>query len=52
MSEDSFGALLAMEHTLASALADMVDDGAFDEEYAMTLADRILYENGKALFAL
>ncbi len=52
MSEDSCGALLAMEHTLALTLSEMVEDGAFDIEYAMMLADGILYGNGKKLFGL
>lgn len=52
MPEDSCGALLAMEHTLSKALAEMVCDGAFDLPYAEYLARRILRENGKALFGI
>lgn len=51
MSEDAFGALLAMEHTLSKALGEMADDGAFDIDYAVYLSQRILYQNGKELFS-
>lgn len=52
MPEDSRGALIAMEHTLACALGEMVDDGAFDVSYAVYLASRILYGNAKDLFGI
>ena len=50
MPEDSYGALLAMEHALSKALSQMVNDGAFDIDYAKYLVKCILHENGKALF--
>ncbi|NLP48351.1 MAG: amidohydrolase family protein [Clostridiales bacterium] len=52
MAEDSYGALLAMEHSLSGALASMVEDGAFGLDYAFYLADRILVQNAKDLFKL
>ncbi len=52
MPEDSCGALLAMEHTLSKALAEMVCDGAFGMDYAKYLARCILRENGKELFGV
>lgn len=50
MSEDAFGALLAMEHCLAKALGEMVEDGAFSIDYAKYLVQRIMYKNGKEIF--
>ena len=52
MPEDSYGALLAMEHALSNALAKMIDDGAIDMEYAKYIAKRILLDNAKELFLL
>jgi predicted TIM-barrel fold metal-dependent hydrolase len=52
MSEDSLGALRAMEHVLSIALSTMVDDGAFSVRYAETLARRVFSENARALFGL
>ena len=52
MPEDSVGALLAMEHVLSRALADMIEDGAIDMPYARYIAKRILHDNGQELFAL
>lgn len=52
MSEDSFGALLAIEHALSNALAAMIDDGAINMEYAKYIVKRILYDNAKELFSL
>lgn len=52
MSEDSLGALRAMEHALSIALSTMVDDGAFSVGYAETLARRIFSENARTLFGL
>lgn len=50
MSEDAYGALLAMEHALAKALAIMIEDGAFDFDYAVYIAERILRQNALELF--
>lgn len=50
--EDSYGALLAMEHALSNALARMMDDGAIEMEYAKYIAKRILFDNAKELFLL
>ena len=52
MPEDSVGALLAMEHTLARALADMITDGAATFSYACYIAKRILADNAKELFGI
>ena len=52
MPEDSVGALLAMEHVLSRALADMIEDGAIDMPYARYIAKRILHDNAQELFAL
>ncbi len=52
MPEDSYGALLAMEHALSNALARMMDDGAIEMEYAKYIAKRILFDNAKELFLL
>ncbi len=52
VSEDSLGALRAMEHVLARALSHMVDDGAFGIAYAQYLAGRTLRENARDLFGL
>ena len=51
-SEESYGARLAMEHALGVALSHMVNDGAFDVEYAKYVATRILYENPKEIFKI
>ncbi|MBE6953255.1 MAG: hypothetical protein E7452_06860 [Ruminococcaceae bacterium] len=52
MPEDSVGALFAMEHTLARALADMIADGAATFSYACYIAKRILADNAKELFGV
>lgn len=52
MSEDSYGALLAMEHTLVEALTRMIASGAADFEYAVYLAERVMYANAKDLFGV
>ncbi len=52
MPEDSVGALMAMEHVLACALGDMIDDGAIDFDYACYIAKRILRDNAKELFGV
>lgn len=52
MSEDSLGALRAMEHVTSIALSSMVDDGAYSVGYAETLARRIFSENARTLFGL
>jgi len=49
-SEESYGARLAMEHALGTALTHLLYDGAFDIEYAKYAVTRILYENPKAIF--
>lgn len=52
MAEDSYGALLAMEHALSNALARMIDDGAIDMQYARYIAKRVMQDNAKALFGI
>lgn len=52
MPDDSVGALMAMEHVLAKALAAMIEDGAIDYEYAVYIARRILHDNGAELFGV
>jgi len=51
-SEESMGAVLALRHVLAAALTEMVEDGAFDMEYAKHIADRILRENAIELYGV
>ncbi len=52
MAEDSLGAVLAMEESLATALACMTESGAADLNYAFYLAKRILFDNAVNLFNL
>lgn len=52
MAEDSYGALLAMEHALSNALARMIDDGAIDMQYARYIAKRVMHDNAKELFGV
>ncbi|HZK39736.1 MAG TPA: amidohydrolase family protein [Clostridia bacterium] len=52
MAEDSYGALLAMEHALSNALARMIDDGAIDMQYAHYIAKRVMRDNAKELFGV
>jgi len=51
-SEESYGARLAMEHSLGTALTHLLYDGAFDIEYAKYAVTRILYENPKEIFRI
>lgn len=51
-SEESYGALLAGRDTVASALAELCDEGAIDEEYALYIAKRIWLDNGMELYGL
>jgi len=51
-SEESMGATLAFRHVLAAALAEMVEDGAYDMDYAKHIADRIMRENAKELYGI
>ncbi|NLX93659.1 MAG: amidohydrolase family protein [Clostridiales bacterium] len=50
MAEDSYGALLAMEHALSNALVRMIEDGAIDLPYALYIAKRMMHDNAKELF--
>ena len=50
MAEDSYGALLAMEHALSNALAQMIEDGAIDMPYAQYIAKRVMHDNANELF--
>ncbi len=52
ISEDAYGALLAMEHTLALALSRMINDGLADKPYAKYIAKRILHDNAKEFFGI
>jgi len=52
MSEDAYGALLAMEHTLALALSRMINDGLADKPYAKYIAKRIMHDNAKEFFGI
>ena len=51
-SEESYGALLAGQETIAAALSDMHDDGAISQNDATYIAGRIWRENGMALYGL
>lgn len=51
-AEESYGAVLAMRHVLADALADMIIDDAMDMEYAEYVVRRILYDNPKELYKI
>jgi hypothetical protein len=49
-SEESYGALLAIRHCLAAALAPMVDEGLMDRSYAIRLIHGVLRDNATALY--
>jgi hypothetical protein len=51
-SEESLGALLAVRHCLAAAIAPMCDEGLVDREYAGRLIRGILKDNAVALYPL
>lgn len=51
-SEESYGAVIAFKHVLSLALADMIEDGAFDIEYAKYIAARIMRDNAKGIFGI
>lgn len=52
VSEDSYGALLAMERALPRALAQMITDGAIDRPYAEYIIKRIMHDNAGEIFPL
>ena len=51
-SEESFGALLAMRHTLASVLSEKVTADDISMDYAQFVAQNILYSNAKRIYGL
>jgi len=51
-SEESYGALLAGQDAIATALSAMCEDGSITKDYAMYLAGRIWRENGMELYGL
>ena len=51
-SEESYGARLATEQAFGKALTHLINDGAFDVEYAKYVAKRVLYENPKEIFGI
>lgn len=50
--EESFGAVLAVRHVLATVLAERVDSGLIDLVGARDLARKILCDNARSFFAL
>ena len=50
-SEESHGALLAIRHSLSSALASMCREGLVDLPYAKQLVHGVLYKNAQALYS-
>lgn len=51
-SEESYGALLAARHVLASVLSEKIDDGYLDLDNAKIYIDKVLYHNAKRLYKL
>ena len=51
-SEESYGALLAAQHALATALGSMTNDRRFSIDQAATIGKRILHQNTQDLFRL
>jgi len=51
-AEGVYGAVQLVQHGLAEVLAEKVDDGAFDEEYALFIAKSLLHDNATKLFSL
>jgi hypothetical protein len=51
-AEESFGALLAFRHVLASALAEKVFDGYFSRADAFLIIDGILFKNPQRFYKL
>jgi len=51
-SEESYGALLAIRHTLASVLSEKIKEGYLCKEDARNIIDNILYKNASRLYKL
>jgi len=51
-SEESYGALLAIRHVLATVLARKVEEGYFTLEDAYEMADNLLWRNAKGLYGI
>ncbi|KNY28855.1 amidohydrolase family protein [Pseudobacteroides cellulosolvens] len=51
-SEESYGAVLAIEHALANVLSAQVDQGFYTHEDAVFIARRILRDNTKELYRI
>jgi len=51
-SEESYGALLAMEHVLSKVLARKIEDGYLSPDDAREIIANILYNNAKGLYKL
>ena len=51
-SEESYGALLAMRHVLATVLSEKVEMGEYTFDYACRVAENILYNNAKKIYHL
>lgn len=48
--EESYGAILAIAHSLSTALTKRVQEGFMSEERAFEICHRIMYANAKALY--
>lgn len=51
-SEESYGALLAIRHVIATVLASKVEEGYFSLEDAFEMADNLLWRNAKRLYGV
>lgn len=49
-AQESYGALLALQHILAKVLSERVSEGIYSLSYAIELACRILWDNPKELY--
>jgi predicted TIM-barrel fold metal-dependent hydrolase len=50
ISEESFGASLALRHVLAKVLADRVGDGYWNLKDAERLMEKVMYKNAKQIY--
>ena len=51
-AEGAYGALYMVQHGLCDVLARKIQEGTFDEEYALEVARAILHDNASRLFNL
>jgi predicted TIM-barrel fold metal-dependent hydrolase len=50
--EEIYGAVCVVRRALAEVLAEKIDDGLFDEELALMVANAFLHDNAEGLFKL